>query len=659
MTEKRRWLVLCVVLMGTFMAILDVAIVNVAIPSIHADLGASFGEIEFVVSAYTLTYACLLVTGGRLGDNYGRKRLFVLGLAVFAVASAACGMAPTSDILIASRAVQGIGGALMYPQVLAIIQLNFVDQERAKALGIFGSVIGIAAVAGQILGGALIALDIWHLEWRPIFLVNVPLALGTIVAAIFILPKDEHTETVGLDFGGVALVTTALLLLIVPLLEGRELGWPPWMMACLVAAFPLFGAFVWYERRVAARGGRPLVRMYLFACKSFAYGVPIAALFMASYAGYLFTLALYLQVGLGFSALQSGMTYTPTAIGFFITSLAAPRLIPLLGRQVLTVGYVLGAFGLAATATTVYSAGAHLHGFELAPSLFITGLGNGLGLSPLVGTVISGLQPEESGVGAGVITTTLQVGNALGVALISLLFFVILGDGQPGAAYADAFAMTLPACAALLLAAAVLVRRLPRTPFEVTNALVERLPGWSAGFAYSMFLMTGGRLGDRLVHDLVAHVIDRRLQRVREAPQAIGEFLAFHFRGAEADLAWLHYLMREALVFGNRRVPEEEERQAAVLVQVQEIRDRQAAGLLPADLDPGHLRLLGFALMNYPRMLPQITRMTTGMTPDNPRFAARWEALLREVGSWLEEAARRKCVGGPTIDHDAPPLPAP
>jgi hypothetical protein len=156
--------------------------------------------------------------------------------------------------------------------------------------------------------------------------------------------------------------------------------------------------------------------------------------------------------------------------------------------------------------------------------------------------------------------------------------------------------------------------------------------------------MTGGRLGDRLVNDLVAHVIERRLQRVQDAPQAVGEFLAFHFRGAEADLAWLHYLMREALVLGNRPVPQEHERQEAVSLQVQEIRDRQAAGLLPADLDPGSLRLLGFALINYPRMLPQITRMTTGLTPDSPGFAARWEALLREVGSWIEEAARRKRI---------------
>jgi MFS family permease len=191
MTDLRRWLVLCVVLMGTFMAILDVSIVNVAIPSIRADLHASYGEIEFVVSAYTLTYACLLVTGGRLGDNFGRKILFIVGLVVFAAASAACGLAPNGTVLIIARAVQGIGGALMYPQVLAIIQINFVDAERAKALGIFGSVIGIAAVAGQILGGSIIALDLWHLEWRPIFLVNVPLALATIVGAIFILPRTN------------------------------------------------------------------------------------------------------------------------------------------------------------------------------------------------------------------------------------------------------------------------------------------------------------------------------------------------------------------------------------------------------------------------------------------------------------------------------------
>jgi hypothetical protein len=183
---------------------------------------------------------------------------------------------------------------------------------------------------------------------------------------------------------------------------------------------------------------------------------------------------------------------------------------------------------------------------------------------------------------------------------------------------------------------------LPRTPFEVSNALIERLPGWSAGFAYSMFLMTGGRMGDRLVQDLVAHVVERRLRRTREAPLPVGEFLAYHFHAGEADVAWLHYLMREALVFGNRPVPQESERIASIAAQVQEVRDRQAAGLLPADLDPGALRLMAFALVSYPRMLSQITRMTTGMTPENPRFVLAWEALLREVGAWIEAAARRK-----------------
>jgi EmrB/QacA subfamily drug resistance transporter len=649
MTELRRWLVLGVVLMGTFMAILDFAIVNVAIPSIRTDLHASFGEIEFVVSAYTLTYACLLVTGGRLGDNYGRRLLFILGLLIFGAASAGCGLAPTSNILIAARAVQGIGGALMYPQVLAIIQLTFTGDDRAKALGIFGSVIGIAVIAGQILGGTLLALDLWGLEWRPIFLVNVPLALITIAAAIFILPKDENRDPVGLDWAGVGLVTPALVLFVVPLLEGRELGWPPWIVGSFAASFPILALFVWYERRLGAKGGRPLVRMELFANKAFSFGVPIAALFMAATAGYLLILALYLQIGLGFSPLLSGLTYTPAAVGFFITSLAAPRLIPLLGRHVLTVGYVVGAFGLAATATTAHAAGANLSGYELAPTLLIVGLGQGLGMSPLVGTVIAGLAPKDAGAGAGIVTTTLQIGNALGVAVISLLFFVLLGDGQPGVAYANAFAEALPASIALLLLCAYLVRRLPRTPFEESNALIERLPGWSAGFAYSMFLMTGGRLGDRLVQELAARIGDRRLQRAREAPQAPGEFLAFHFHAAEVDGAWMRYLMREALVYGGGAVPHEAERQPIIDAQVKETRDRQAAGLMPADLDAAQMRLMGFALVSYPRMLPQITRMTTGMTPDDPRFAVGWEKLLREVGGSLEETARRqRAIGAAT-----------
>jgi EmrB/QacA subfamily drug resistance transporter len=638
--RARQCLVLAVVLMSTFMAILDVAIVNVAVPSIRDNLNASFGEVELVISAYTITYACLLITGGRLGDLYGRKRLFIVGLLVFGIASALCGAAPGAWMLIGARAFQGVGGALMYPQVLAIIQVTFAGQDRGKALGVFGCVIGVAAIAGQIVGGSLLALDVWGLSWRPIFLINVPLALVAITAAAFTLPKEQRQQNVALDWAGVALIVPALLLLVVPLLEGRELGWPIWMIGLLIAALPGFALFFWYEHRLGRRGGRPLVPTALFANRSFAIGIPIAGLFMMSYAGYLLILAIYLQVGLEFSPLHSGLIYTPSAVGFLITSLAAPRFVPLFGRHVLSIGYVTAALGLLGTATTAYAAGTRLVGFELAPFLFVAGLGQGLGMTPLVGTVIANLRAQEAGAGAGVVTTTLQIGNALGVALVSLVFFALLGTAPPGVAYADAFAKVLPASALLLLIAAWLVRKLPLTPFEASNALLERLPGWS-GLAYSMFLMTGGRIGGSLLADVLGHVTERRTLRTQQAPAAPGDFLAFHFRAAEGDTAWLQYLMREALAYGNRPVPYEAERLPVIQAQVDEVRRRQAEGLLPADIDPALLRLLGFALASYPRLLSQVTRMTTKMSPDDPRFAAAWEELLRRVGKLFEAAAQK------------------
>ncbi len=390
-------LVLAVVLAGTFMAILDVAIVNVAIPSIRKDLHSGFGAVELVISAYTLTYACLLVTGGRLGDLYGRRRLFIIGLLLFAASSGACGAAPSIGVLVAARAVQGVGGALMYPQVLSIIQVTFSGEERARALGVFGSVIGIAAIAGQLVGGALLALDPFGLQWRSVFLVNVPLGVLAAIAAAVVLPDDQERSEAGLDRGGVGLITLALVLLAIPLLEGRDAGWPWWMLVCLVCAVPAFMVFLAFERRFAARGGSPLVRIELFRNRSFAGGVPIALLFTASYASFLLLLAVYLQAGLGFSPLHSALVYTPAAAGFFVTSLTAPRLVPLLGRHVLSIGYVTAAIGLLATAATVAAAGKWLVGWELTPTLLVAGLGQGLGMSPLIGTIIAGLEPADAG----------------------------------------------------------------------------------------------------------------------------------------------------------------------------------------------------------------------------------------------------------------------
>lgn len=635
-SSRRRWLVLAVVIAGACMAVVDVVIVNVSIPSVRADLHASYGQAELAISCYTLSYACLLVTGGRLGDLYGRKRLFIIGITGFATASALCGAAPSIDLLIAARAIQGAAAAMMYPQVLAVIQVTFSGSQRIRALGVFGAVIGLAAIAGQIIGGLLLAANLFGLTWRPVFLVNVPLGLAAAIAAARLLPADRRDEATRLDLGGVGLISVALLLLAVPLLTGRDAGWPTWMLVSVVLCVPAMALFVRYEQRLAARGGQPLVRMGLFRSRSFAGGVPIALLFTFSYAGFLLIMAVYLQAGLGFSPLRAGLTYTPAAAGFFLTSLAAPRLVPILGRHVLTVGYVVAALGLLGAATTAAAAGAHLNGLELAPALLVAGLGQGLGMSPLVGTIISGIDPAEAGAGAGVVTTTLQVGNVLGVALTGLAFFTLLGPGQTSAAYATAFGRALPVSAVALLLAAGLVYRLPITPFEAQNALIDRLPGWASGFAYSMFLMTGGRIGDAMFHSILGHVAQRRLHRIHEAPMPPGEFLAYHFRAAAGDRAWLNYLAREGLACGPGPVPHESERRAVIQAQVDEIRDRQRTGLLPPDLDPALLRMLGFALVNYPRLLPQITRMTTGLPPEDPGFQASWEDFLRQIGGRLQ-----------------------
>lgn len=633
----RQWLVLAVVLVGTFMVILDSAIVNVAIPDIRSGLHTSFGGVELVVSGYTMTYACLLVTGGRLGDLFGRRRLFLAGLALFTLASLACGAAPNAAFLIGARAIQGIGAALLYPQVLAVIQTTFQGRSRATALGLFGSVIGLAAIAGQVVGGGLLALNLLGWTWRPVFLVNLPTGLAAIVAAVLVIPKDKPTAQSKLDLGGVGLSAATLLLFSVPLLEGRDLGWPWWTFACLVLAVPVGYLLLRYERRLADAGGSPLIRTDLLREPAMRYGLAIACCFLVSYAGYMLIQAVYLQSGLGYSPLKSGLTYTPSAVAFLITSLAVPRIVPILGRQILAVGYVIAALGLCGAAATAAAAGANLNPWELAPSLIVAGVGQALGLSPMIGTIISGVAPQDAGSASGMVTTTMQTGNVLGVALVGLLYVTALGTPGAGAhalaqASGHAFAITLPVSAAVLVIAAILVQRLPLGPDSSGNALIERLPGWASGFAYSMFLSTGGRAGDHLFADLVKQVKARRRARAEAAPDALGDMLAHYFVEEAQDSQWITYLARESLAFGDRPVPREFERAPFIGLKVQEMRERQAKGLAPAEFEPELLALLTFSVATYPRLLRQITRMTTGVTVDDPRFVEEWAAFLRRLG---------------------------
>jgi EmrB/QacA subfamily drug resistance transporter len=644
--ERRRWVILAVVLVGTFMSVLDVAIVNVAVPSIRANLHASFAAVEFVIAAYSLVYGVLLVTGGRLGDVFGRKQMFLIGMAGFAAASALCGFAPGSTVLIAARALQGGFGALMVPQVLAIIQATFVGAELATALAAFGAVLGVSATVGQLIGGALISANIAGASWRPTFLVNVPIGVVGLVAAARVLPAGRAATRPRLDLVGVGLGSVALLLLAVPLVEGRDAGWPAWMIGCLVLSPVVFTAFSLYEQRLAASGADPLLHPRLFRQRAFTAGLGITVTFIIANAGSLFMLALYLQVGLGFTPLEAGLTYTPTAAAFFLASLFAPRLVPILGRTVLSVGYATAAVGYLLTMTVAEAAGSSVTGWELAPALFVVGLGQGLGATPLFGTVLSGVDVADAGMASGVLTTAVELGMMLGVAVLGLVFFALLGTPSPAehaSAYAATFAHALPVCAGLALCALGLVQVLPRG--RPANSLVERVPSWAASFAYSMYLFSGGRIAQHLFDEILGEMAGRRLRRTREAPVELPEFLVFHFEEAAADRPWLNYLMREALRDGPGSIPHHDKREAVIQAQVKEIADRQTLGLVPDDLAPGLFRLMVFALSNYPRLLPQITRMTTGKDPADPSFVGDWSNFLRQIAGRLEVEPQTTSAG--------------
>lgn len=577
--QPRRWLILATVAIGTFMAILDVFIVNVAIPSISKGLGASFSEIELVIASYTLAYAVLVITGGRLGDLYGYKRLFMIGIAGFTLASALCGLAPTALVLIAARVLQGISAALMYPQVLSIIQVTFTGRERNVALGVFGATIGLASIAGQLLGGILIQSNLWGLTWRPTFLVNIPMGVLALVAASLLLVNQQApSHRVQLDVTGVGIVTVALLLLVVPLVSGREAGWPLWMLCSLVASLPVFVAFAWFEQWTAQRGGSPLVNLALFKQRAFTVGVSIALAFFAGNAGFLFVFTLFLQLGLGFSPLHAGLTFIPYSAAFFVSSLLAPRLIPMLGRGVLSLGYFITVLGMSALLTIIQLAGTTVSSWMLVPALLIQGFGAGLGLTPLLGTIVSRVQSRDAGAAAGVVSTSFQVGNVLGIAVIGLIFFFLLGL-QPvvsahTVAYVAAISGTLPFIAALALVAYGLVFLLPRAEADEADVFLERLPHRATAIAYALYFLTGGHVSERFIDELRNRTIQRKTARGKEAPHDLAGYLVYNYIEAGEDQEWITFITREALAVGNGPVPHEEERRQVIEGFVDEIRQR-------------------------------------------------------------------------------------
>jgi EmrB/QacA subfamily drug resistance transporter len=443
---RSRWLILGVVLVGSFMAVLDVFIVTQGLPSIRTTLGAGVSDLELVVSAYSLVYAVFLITGGRLGDILDRKRIFLFGMTVFTVASALAGYAPSAPFLVGARALQGLGAALMYPQVLSIIQVTFKGSERSLALGLFAAVGGIGAITGNIIGGLLIQLDLAGLAWRPIFLVNVPIGIFGVLAGFLVLKPSRSDRAPKLDLPGVGLISAFLVSLILPLAEGQQLGWPAGMILLLLLSLPLLSVFILYERRRTDAAADPLVDMDLFKHRSFAIGMPLVILYYVAASGFFFTFVLFLQSGLGFSPVASGLAFVAINTGFITASLLGPRLIPRLGNRLLSFAYALQVAGLVWTMLTITRSGTALTLNDLALPLSMFGLGAGFALSPLLGIILSGVPSQDVGAASGVVSTSMQIGNTVGISLFGLVFYRFLSNqlASTPISYLDAFKLTLP-----------------------------------------------------------------------------------------------------------------------------------------------------------------------------------------------------------------------
>ena len=447
------------VLLAAALPLVDFFIVNVALPTIGTDLAAGESVLELVVAGYGVSYAVLLVLGGRLGDLFGRRRLFLVGMAAFGLTSLACGLAPGAWSLVAARVAQGASAAAMLPQVLATIQATTTGPRRAKAMGLYGATAGLAMVAGQILGGVLVAADIAGTGWRSVFLVNVPVVLAGLVPAFRVVPETRSPRPEPVDVPGTFLLAASLLTLLVPLTEGRAAGWPLWTWLSL-AAFPLVtAAFFAVERRADREGRTPLVPPSLFALTSLRRGLLLVLPFSIGFSGFMFVIAVALQQGAGLSPVAAGLALAPLAVVFFVFSLLGPRLVARYGTRVVTAGAALQGVGLALMALAAWRFWPHLGFVELLPGAAVAGAGQALQLPVVYRVILSEVPPARAGVGSGVMITTQQSALALGVATLGTLFLSLV----PGMGMRNALVTTLLVQLCGVVLTGLLSLRLPRT----------------------------------------------------------------------------------------------------------------------------------------------------------------------------------------------------
>lgn len=439
-TESQRsehfaaWLSLTATLIAVFMQLLDVSIVNVALPSISTDLGASFSTLQLVITAYTLAFACTLITAARLGDLFGRRKVFLLALTAFTVASVLCGIAQSPTELVGARFLQGFTAAMMLAQTLAIITTTFPAEQRGKVFGIYGATIGMATILGPTLGGALISWNVFGLEWRAIFLVNVPFGIIALLFGYRNLLDSRSESAQRLDVPGVVLSVLGLFLIVYPLAEGRERGWPLWLVLMLIASAPVLIGFVWYQWRRGRAGNSPLLDLVVFRDRAFSVGSLMALLFFSCLISFFFTISLTLQAGFGFTALHSGLTTLPFAVGSAIASARSNGIAQRLGSRILMLGAGILAVGLLALSVVMQQQGTTPHWLVLAGPLFVAGIGLGLFIAPLQTVILSEVKQDNAGSASGLLPTFQQLGGSVGLAAVGVLFFTFIGTQGPSAA---------------------------------------------------------------------------------------------------------------------------------------------------------------------------------------------------------------------------------
>ncbi|HET7880576.1 MAG TPA: MFS transporter [Acetobacteraceae bacterium] len=448
----RRWWALGSVAAAQFLAVADAFIVNVAMPAIRADLHAGAAEIQAVVAVYQIAYASLVITGGRLGDIVGRKRVFIAGVLGFTLASLWCGVSGSPTMLIFARAAQGGAAAMMVPQVLATMHTLFPDAARARAFTFFAVAIGLGAAVGFMAGGWLVTLNIGGLGWRAIFCVNVPVGAAIALAAAWLMPVAPRDATTRLDLRGASALFVGLIGVVVPLMFGRELGWPWWMWATVVAGVGVLAGFLRLQRATERSGGMPLIDLSLLEDDLFITGMAATFCFFAANLSFYFVLTLYLQNGLGFAANDAALTVLPLAIAFVVGSRSTGRLVQ---------GCFVQATGLAVTALLAGSVAQPTMTMLVLP-LAVFGYGQGMVLAPLFSAVLTQVRHAHAGSGAGILTTTQQVANGVGVVLVGTLYFAV--QAVAGNRWAFLAALAMLGCCVLATAVFLLRMRLATCP---------------------------------------------------------------------------------------------------------------------------------------------------------------------------------------------------